>query len=466
MSIRIFRHHLPLPLVVLALAEGLVFIGAPYLAVHWLDVPLAWGNAEQRAMPWQTMLFAATLLVSLMAVGLFNPRQRFDFAGQFVRVLTGVGAAVLLLAILFFLMPDLAFGRGALLLSAAVATTGSILVRLVFSRVVDQERYKRRVLVYGAGRHASAISALRRRSDQRGFTLVGYIRAGGDSSVLVPPERVLAAQGPLCELCLNHDVDEIVVAMDDRRQQFPIEELLQCRLDGIGITDLVTFLERETGKVKLDVLNPSWIIFSQGFSRGRLHAVFERVFDIIASVILLTVAWPFMLLTILAIKMEDGASARVLYRQLRVGQFGKPFLLMKFRSMAEDAEQDGRARWAEPNDARMTRTGAFIRKLRIDELPQVFNVLRGDMSLVGPRPERPEFVVDLERKIPFYRERHNLKPGITGWAQLCYPYGSSDAEALEKLQYDLYYVKNHTLLFYLAILVQTVEVVVWGKGAR
>ena len=466
MNVKIFKHQVPLPLALLVLAEFLVFFAAPYLAVWLLDAPLAWGDHERRAMPWQSLMFAVATVVGLLAVGLYNPRQRFDLAGQLARILAGIAGAILLLAVLFFLLPDLAFRRGALLLSAFIAVIGSMLVRLVFSRVVDQDRFKRRILVFGAGRHAASIAGLRRRSDQRGFVVTGYVPSGSEAKLMVPEERLLHPAGTLCDLCHEHRVDEVIVAMDDRRERFPIGELLECRLDGIDVTDLVTFLEREMGKVRLDVLNPSWFIFSEGFRRGRFHASLERLFDVVASLALLAVAWPVMLLTILAIKLEDGPGASVLYGQLRVGQYGKPFRLLKFRSMVEDAERDGRARWAEPNDSRTTRCGAIIRKLRIDELPQIFNVLMGDMSFVGPRPERPEFVVDLEQKIPFYRERHNLKPGITGWAQLCYPYGSSDADALEKLQYDLYYVKNHTLLFYLVILVQTVEVVIWGKGAR
>ncbi|HLS82414.1 MAG TPA: exopolysaccharide biosynthesis polyprenyl glycosylphosphotransferase, partial [Steroidobacter sp.] len=191
----------------------------------------------------------------------------------------------------------------------------------------------------------------------------------------------------------------------------------------------------------------------------------ERGFDILASVILLILALPVMLLTALAIKITEGPRASIFYRQVRVGQYGKPFALLKFRSMREDAERDG-AQWAQKNDSRITRVGAFIRTTRIDELPQILNVLRGEMSFVGPRPERPEFVEQLNERIPYYRERHTIKPGITGWAQLCYPYGSSEQDAVEKLQYDLFYVKNHSLLFYIAILVQTVEVIVWGKGAR
>jgi sugar transferase (PEP-CTERM system associated) len=461
MNVKIFKHQVPVSLALLVLAEALLFFAAPYLAAWFLDRPLAWDREQGDAMPWQALMFALATLVGMLAVGLYNPRQRFDLAGQLTRVLAAVAGSILLLAVLFFLVPDLAFSRGALLTSALIAVVGSMLIRLAFKQVVELDRFKRRILVF-----AASIAGLRRRSDQRGFVVVGYVRSGSESSLLVPEERVLRPEGTLCDLCHEQLIDEVVVAMDDRRERFPIGDLLECRLDGIEVTDLVTFLERETGKVKLDVLNPSWFIFSEGFRRGRVHASMERMFDIVASLALLAVAWPVMLLTILAIKLEDGAGASVLYGQLRVGQFGKPFRLLKFRSMVEDAERDGRARWAEPNDSRTTRCGAIIRKLRIDELPQIFNVLKGDMSFVGPRPERPEFVVELEQKIPFYRERHNLKPGITGWAQLCFPYGSSDADALEKLQYDLYYVKNHTLLFYLVVLVQTVEVVIWGKGAR
>jgi exopolysaccharide biosynthesis polyprenyl glycosylphosphotransferase len=214
------------------------------------------------------------------------------------------------------------------------------------------------------------------------------------------------------------------------------------------------------------VLNPSWMIFSEGFRQGRVNSLLERAFDIVASVVLLVIAAPVMVLTAIAIKIEDGLRASVLYRQTRVGQYGRPFRLMKFRSMREDAERDGKPQWAQKNDSRVTRVGSFIRLTRIDELPQILCVLRGDMSFVGPRPERPEFVAQLNERIPYYRERHSIKPGITGWAQLCYPYGSSEQDAAEKLQYDLFYVKNHSPLFYLAILIQTVEVIVWGKGAR
>jgi sugar transferase (PEP-CTERM system associated) len=466
MTVRLFNHYVPLPILCLAAAEILMFVLAPYFAGRWLE-GTPWGGArDDIVFSPQNLLFALALMAGLLAVGLYNPRQRSRFAGQFVRVVVAVFAALLGLAMIYFAFPDLALGRFRMLLAAGLAVFGSMVVRIVFERTVDADAFKRSVLVYGAGRQAATIAKLRRRSDQRGFRLVGYVPAEGERELQAPKGQLLDRDRPLRALCTEHAIDEIVVAMDDRRSGFPMRELLECRLDGVEINEVITFLERETGRLQLDVLNPSWMIFSEGFQRGRVHAAFERAFDLLASSVLLAVSLPLIAIVALAIKIEDGWKGSVLYRQARVGQYGRQFQLLKFRSMAEAAESDGRARWAEVNDQRVTRVGAWIRKLRLDELPQLVNVLRGDMSLVGPRPERPEFVVDLEDSIPYYAERHNLKPGITGWAQLCYPYGSSEKDAREKLQYDLYYVKNHSLLFYLAILVQTVEVVVWGKGAR
>jgi sugar transferase (PEP-CTERM system associated) len=261
-------------------------------------------------------------------------------------------------------------------------------------------------------------------------------------------------------------VAEVVVAMDDRRRGFPISELLQCRLSGIDVTELLTFLERETGRVRLDILHPTWMIFGEGFRRDPVRRISARALDLAASLAVLTLSLPVMLLAVIAIKIEEGWRAPVFYRQRRVGLLGREFELLKFRSMRPDAEKDGQARWAVKRDPRVTRVGAFIRTTRIDELPQILCVLRGQMSFVGPRPERPEFVRELAERIPYYVERHCVKPGLTGWAQLCYAYGASEQDALEKLQYDLYYIKNHTLLFDLAIVLQTVEVVCLGKGAR
>jgi sugar transferase (PEP-CTERM system associated) len=340
-----------------------------------------------------------------------------------------------------------------------------VLLRAIASGLIDDDIFKRSVLVFGSGTNAGRIQQLRRRADQRGFKVVGYVPARNEERV-IPADRLVATDKPLGELARELEIDEIVVAMDDRRQQFPLKELLDCRLAGVEITELATFLERETGKVYLDILVPSWMIFGSGFRRDVARLYSERAFDVLASLALLLIASPFMLLTMLAIKLEDGFASPILYGQPRVGYGGRIFRVLKFRSMREDAEKDGKARWAQANDDRITRVGRLIRKTRIDELPQLLNVLRGHMSFVGPRPERPEFVKQLSETIPYYDERHAVKPGITGWAQLCYPYGASEQDAIEKLQYDLYYVKNHGLLFDVLILLQTVEVILLGKGAR
>jgi sugar transferase (PEP-CTERM system associated) len=462
-------------MVVLALLETLALVSVPYVAVY-----LRFIEQENQALReghldvlWlRALIFAAVMMTSLIAMGLYNIRLRASFVGTLIRIATSIAVGTAALVLILWAL-DIDFGgdddaggaRGIIALMAAFTFIAVAIIRFAFMKIVDEDLFKRRVLVFGCGWQAKSIAQLRRRSDQRGFVIVGYIATNGEKCV-VPPDRVLRPDGPLLDFGRAHRIDEIVVAMDDRRQAFPVQDLLECRLSGIEVVDLVSFLERETGKVRLDVLNPSWMIFGEGFRRDPVRLASERAFDVLAGMCLLIVGWPFMLLTALAIKLEDGWSAPVLYRQIRVGLEGRHFNVLKFRSMSIDAEQDGQARWAEKRDPRVTRVGSVIRKIRFDELPQIINVLRGDMSFVGPRPERPEFVDELNEQIPYYRERHYVKPGITGWAQLCYPYGSSTHDATEKLQYDLYYVKNHSLLFDLMILLQTAEVVLWGKGGR
>jgi sugar transferase (PEP-CTERM system associated) len=465
-SFRFFRLYLKVPIVLLALIEGSLFVYAPYLAAALRFGP----SATERATPSghllpTALLFASFAVMALFAMGLYTIRQRSGTVGTVLRVVAGLLVAAALSALAYFIVPNLTIGRGMLALTTVIGVASALITRLLFEHIVDQDLFKRRVLVYGAGRRATSLLDLRRRSDQRGFRLMGFIATEGDE-LSARPERLLDRPDDLYAWVVKNPIDEIVVAMDDRRRGFPMHEFLECRLAGIEILELPTFLERETGKVRLDVLNPSWIIFGEGFRASLLQRVVERMVDVVVSLALLTLAAPAILLTALAIKFEEGLDAPILYRQRRVGQHGVVFDVLKFRSMRVNAEQPGQAIWAARDDPRVTRVGSFMRKTRIDELPQLINVLRGDMSFVGPRPERPEFVQKLEHTIPYYRERHSVKPGITGWAQLCYPYGSSEKDALEKLQYDLYYVKNRSLLFDLAILVQTVEVVLWGKGAR
>jgi sugar transferase (PEP-CTERM system associated) len=466
MRIRVFGQYLPPSMALLAALEAVLFclvlIGAG-LVRFGLDV-----NAVERFQGplWpRALLFSVMMFTSLLAFGLYSARQRARGTGLVVRVLAALSAGVAATAVSFFLVPDLWIGRGVMGLAAigaALAMTGA---RLLFRHLADGEAFKRRVVVYGAGRRAATIARLRRRSDQRYFTLVGFIPCETDT-VAVPPERLLRMPYGLRELCQRCGIDEIIVAMDDRRRAFPVQDLLECRTLGIDVTDLLSFLERETGRVRIDVLDPSWLIFCEGFRRGSVRRFTSQLLDLFASLVIFVLALPTMLAVAVAIKLEDGWDAPVLYRQDRVGLCGRTFQLLKFRSMRANAEASGAPQWARKNDPRVTRVGQVIRALRIDELPQIINVLRGDMSFVGPRPERPQFVAELAERIPYYGDRHCVKPGITGWAQLCFPYGSSEQDAREKLQYDLYYIKNNCLLFDLSILVQTVEVVLLGNGGR
>jgi sugar transferase (PEP-CTERM system associated) len=450
----------------LAVTEGALFFAAIYGAVLLrFAEPIA--VVEQRIGPlWhRALVFALLLVVAVFAFGLYSRRQRARRIGIFVRLAAAVAGGTALTTVVFFVLPQLWIGRGVVAFGSVLALLASVAARTIFHFLMDERLFKRNVLVYGTGEQALSMTRLRRRSDRRGFTLIGFVRSPGEDTV-VPAEQCIDAASGLLALCLEYDIDELIVAMDERRGRLPIRDLLECRVAGIEVSELATFLERETGRVRVDVLNPSWIIFGEGFRRDWARRISSRTLDLITSIFAVLMTWPLMLAVALAIKLEDGFRAPVIYRQERVGLGGSVFQLLKFRSMRIDAESDGAARWAQVGDPRVTRVGAIIRKLRLDELPQILNVLRGDMSFVGPRPERPQFVRQLEAAIPYYVQRHCVRPGITGWAQLCYPYGASERDAIEKLQFDLYYIKNNSLLFDLSILLQTIEVVLLGKGAR
>ncbi len=466
-SIRIFRHYVLLPFLLLGILEFAVFAFSVY-AGAWLRFS---GDHEAAfaSIGWlfpRALLYASIMTLAMIAVGLYQTRLREGMVGVLIRLVAAYILGSVALALIFYLFPSVFIGRGALGLALLVSLALVLVIRLLFYRIIDLDTLKRRTLVLGAGRQARTINQLRRKTDQRSFRILGYVPMAGEER-LVPEDRILEIpEGKsLADFCRELHVDEIVVAIDDRRRGMPVEDLLDCRIGGLQVVDVQTFFERELGKIRIDLLTPSWLVFSDGFQMNPFRDMTKRLLDITASLLLLGVSWPFMLLTVIAIWLEEGVRAPILYRQTRVGENGVPFEVLKFRSMRVDAEKDG-ARWASTNDDRVTRVGRVIRKFRIDELPQIFNVLRGDMSLVGPRPERPEFVRELARRIPYYDERHRVKPGVTGWAQLCYPYGSSEHDAMEKLQYDLYYVKNHSFLLDLLILLQTAEVVLWGKGAR
>ena len=361
--------------------------------------------------------------------------------------------------------PVVSIGLQSLTLAFVFSFTTIVLLRTLLVKFFDLSMVKRRLLVLGTGELATQLEELRSTDDWSDFELIGYVHMTGER-VEVPEEDVLRVNDSLMELVQSTRAGEIVVATRGNREHFPINEILDCKMQGVPVRDLLSFFEQVTGKINLDALNPSSLIFADGYIQAILKSYVHRAFDVGIALLFMAFTWPIMLLTAIGIFLESGFSGPVLYRQIRVGRNGQPFEIMKFRSMTVDAEKGGRAQWARENDQRVTRIGAFIRKVRIDELPQLLNVLRGDMSFVGPRPERPEFVENLEASIKFYGLRHRVNPGITGWAQVCYPYGASEDDAKEKLQYDLYYIKNFSLFLDIMILIQTAQVILWGKGAR
>ena len=429
------------------------------------------GNAEELAeftvhLPERSLVFATIVLMGMMALGQYQAHIRMTRFGLVARQFVAFALGGILLAVGYYVVPQAYVGRGVLAIALALGFILVLGLRMLFLRLVEVEALKRRVLILGAGARASQIhNQMRRRTDRRGFCIVGYMPRENET-IAVPEDHLVRTHLPLHVLVQREQIDEVVVGVDDRRGHMPMDDLLECRQMGIAITDLTSFFERESGRLQLTILDPSWLVFSGGFNATPLRQLSKRCFDLGAATLLLMLCWPLMLLEALAICVESGFGQPILYRQERVGAHGRTFLLLKFRSMRTDAERDGVARWAAKNDDRVTRVGRISRKLRVDELPQLWNVLKGDMSIVGPRPERPQFVADLATQIRYYSLRHCLKPGLAGWAQLSYPYGATVEEAAEKLKYDLFYVKNHNLLLDMLILIQTVEVVLFGRGAR
>jgi len=463
--IRFFRHYVPLSLLLLMSIEALILGGAIYAGVNarFLDsgtLPDDLGPLLPKA-----LAFTAVMLGLMTASGLYDLEWQGGVRALLQRLGLSFGLGLLAMSLLFYFFPTLLVGRGAFLLSFGLALLGILLSRTLFIRWTRTGALRTRALVLGTGSRAAHIETLlAKRGHASNIQVMGYLPMGG-SHHFVDHARILDTQEPLPELAQRLQISEIILAVRDRRGGgMPVQDLLKCKLHGIRILELSSFFERENGHLQLDSMNASWMILAEGFHQGIVRDTVKRLFDLLVSAAMLVVCLPIMALAALLIKLESPGP--VLYRQERVGQGCRSFTIFKFRSMCVDAEKDGKPRWAGQNDSRVTLTGRFIRRTRIDELPQIFNVFFGDMSFVGPRPERPYFVQDLIQKIPYYGVRHTVKPGITGWAQVRYAYGATDEDAMHKLQYDLYYVKNHSLFLDLMILFQTAQVVLWGKGVR
>jgi len=463
--IRFFRHYVPTYTLLLVGVEGLILVASIYLGVstRFMDGGMPDPGSTQSLLP-IAVVFMLVMIVTMTAFGLYAWEWMDGAKEMLQRMAASFVAGFTVMSLVFYLFPELFLGRGAFAIAFLFALAGVTLARLAFLKWAHLDILKKRVLVLGTGSRAAKIESMFKSSPRaHRVHIVGYLPLSGTHHY-VEHSRVLTERGPISAIIDKHNIDEILIAVRDRRGGLPTSELLECKLAGISVIELSTFFERENGQLQLESLNASWMILSEGFRQGLARDAVKRAFDLIASGLLLLGSLPVMTLTALLIRLES--SGPVLYRQERIGQHGRPFTIFKFRSMRTDAESDGKPKWAGQNDDRTTPVGRVIRKLRIDELPQIFNVFMGEMSFVGPRPERPFFVRQLVKEIPYYASRHSVKPGITGWAQVRYSYGASIEDAIEKLQYDLYYVKNHSLFLDLMILFQTAQVVLWGKGAR
>ncbi len=464
MILRIFNQYIPLRKLFFFLLETIFIMGMVILGAYLRFFGDLTSFSHYEYPIQKALLIAASVQLSLYYFDLYDLkifRSNFELA---IRLLQSLGVSSILLAILYYLFPFLIIGRGIFLIS--LSFVGAIIVfwRMNYNHILKTRKLDQRVMIIGCGQLAKSIAKEIVERADTGFKVVGFITDNPErvGEKLVNPS-VIGDQSQILDIAAKEIVDRIVVALEERRGKFPDAQLLNCRMRGITIEDGIEFYEHLTGKLQVESLRPSTLIFSNGFKKTKLTLWIKRVTGFAFSLIGLILFSPLILVISILIKIDSQGP--IFYKQERVGENRKIFKLLKFRSMVENAETNG-AVWAEENDNRITRVGRWLRKWRFDEIPQMFNVLKGDMSFVGPRPERPYFVEKLRKEIPFYDHRFSVKPGITGWAQIKYRYGASKEDALEKLKYDLYYIKNLSSLFDLIIIFETIKVVLFGKGAR
>lgn len=455
-------HSIVSPATLLQLGAELSWLIVAAVAALWLHDSRT-GMVAQSLAP--ALVFALLMVFLNGACGLYRRDQKLPFGTYVGRLFL----AMLIGAPIAYLTADVLPGGDSFQETAreavVLAFSGLILVRQVVLWIVNRMLPPHRILVLGTGPDARIVETALAAAAPPGVQLVGFFALANAQEGAVSPKRVVAAGRPLDKTVENLRVNEVIIAVRQQRGGvLPLRALLECRLAGVRITDLSRFFERTQNRIPVEALKASWLIYGNGFRQNWRRVLVKRVFDVVVSGALLVLTLPIMAVTALLIGLESGFP--VIYRQERVGLRGKTFQVLKFRSMEHNAEKDGKPRWAEVGDTRITRLGRFLRRSRIDELPQLINVLRGEMSFVGPRPERTVFVEMLTEKVPFYAVRHSVKPGITGWAQVRYPYGATVEQAVGKLEYDLYYVKNHTVFLDLLILLETVRVVLLGEGAR
>jgi sugar transferase (PEP-CTERM system associated) len=464
---RISNHYVSKIVFVLLFVEILILLGAAYAgaAMRFLDVDAPATALQLDHFMASAIAFAVAVSFSMSAMGMyqldFDEGLRHPFL---MKLMPAFLMGFLILTLVFYVAPDLYFGRGILLLVFGLAAVGIFTARIIFFKTSELRLMQSRIMFLGSGPLAKECSELaQKKTSYHRYNIAGFIPVASEE-VCVPAGDLLKVRDgdSLVKVAKQYGVQEIVVSVQNRRGSFPIKELLDCKLQGLKVTDAATFFERETCQIRVDSLQPSWLVFGGGFDQSFIRTFMKRGFDLVCSTLIMVMTLPIMLAAAIAVWLEDRGP--VFYSQERVGKDGKIFRVHKFRSMRTDAEKGGKPQWAAQNDPRVTRVGNFMRKTRIDELPQVFNVLKGEMSFVGPRPERAYFVEQLIEVVPYYNVRHSIKPGITGWAQVRYGYGSSAEDALQKLQYDLYYVKNNSLFLDVLVLINTLKVVLFRSG--
>ena len=412
----------------------------------------------------QVVSLAAGMFVINSASGLYQLAGNRSLVESCLRAAMALALSLVFTYQIFHFLPISLADHGAIRTSAMLVVAVVIVRRVFVGHWMGRSTAGARVLIFGAGPAAQSVGATLKSVDPHA-RIVGYLPGPNEKQSSVPESERLGGYTSLTETARKLSVDEIVVALTERRAgSMPLRELLDCKLAGVRVFDVTTYFERMLGQIRIDYVNAGWLVFGDGFNQGFYRTLVKRIFDLVCSAVLIALAAPVMLITAALIKLESKGP--VFYSQERVGANNTTFFVHKFRSMRTDAEKDGKPVWAAVQDSRVTRVGNVIRRLRIDELPQIFNVFKGEMSLVGPRPERPYFVEQLTQEIPYYAVRHSIKPGVTGWAQVKYQYGSTIEDSQEKLQYDLYYVKNHSLFLDFVVLFETVGVVLLGKGAR
>ena len=455
----------------LVLTEAVLVAYVSYIASFVLVSLQLMPKPNSEALAVNIFLLVLAVLVCSLSVGLYESKLRETFRGIIRRIFVSLLLSYCLVEIVTAVLLSRLDMHGYFLPAAVCFNIVTIVFfRYFTNRLGLMGLSSSRILVLGAGVRASIIeNRMRRDVDRLGFDLVGFVPVSGDDRAQgIQREKIIHVKidDGFKQFLVDNDIEEVIIACDQRRGTLPVTVLFDCRLGGIEVTDLLDFMERERGQIVVDLMYPSWVIYSNGFhSQNYLRESLDYLLNIVLAGFVMFFVWPIMLITAIIIYIDDGyrTGASVFYKQERVGKDGKLFKILKFRSMRPDAEKDG-AKWATKNDSRVTSIGNFIRKYRIDELPQLLNVLKGEMSFIGPRPERPQFVQQLVKEVPYYNQRHNVKPGLAGWAQLNYPYGASVKDSLEKLKFDLYYVKHQSMLLDVLILIRTVEIVLFGKG--